>query len=184
MKFIKALSSRAPFPLNTLNLDLEILVALSKSKISKSTPKSQWAFISKSNFLGSPHFLISKFSVSSKPTGTSLLGVFGISIKYSLISSSISFKSSSKALISSDNFFKFLKSSVVSSPFFFICGTCLDNLFCSAFIDSTFWITSRLFSSVSKSFWIGYSPLLFLSASTISSGLFLILLISNITFSL
>ena len=149
MKFINALSSFAPLPLKTENLEPEIFTALSKSNMSKSTPKSQCALTSKSNFLGSKNFLISTLSSSLFPIGISLFGVFGILKSSFLISSSKSFTFTSSSLISSESNFISLNSSETSTPSFFNFGTCFETSFCLAFLFSTSKIISLLFSSSS-----------------------------------
>ena len=76
-KLTIALSSFAPKSLYTVNLEPLIFAAVSGSRIPKSAPRSQCAFGSKSNLVGSPNFLISTLSSSVIPWGTVGLGILG-----------------------------------------------------------------------------------------------------------
>jgi len=181
IKLITALSSLEPNPFNIVNLVPAILVALSKSKISKLTPISQWAFGSKSNFVGSPHFLISRLSSSVSPVGVSRHGVFGIPSKVSFNFSSITLTSSSNALICSESSFISAIIGATSWPSFFNFGICFETTFCLFFISSTFWRISLLSLSSFKTSSRPKSPLpLSAIAFLTSSTSFLILFKSNI----
>ena len=149
IKLIRDLSSLAPSPLYTVNLAPDNLAALSKSRMFRSVPISQWALCSKSKVRGSPHFLISTLSESSLPTGDSGFGVLGIPRSSSLNSVCTAFTCSSRAEILSESFFISAISSVVSSPAFFIFGICLESLFCFALRASTSLRRSLLLSSSS-----------------------------------
>ena len=149
MKLITERSSRAPIPLYTVNRVPAILAALSKSRMSRSWPTSQWAFFSKSKSRGSPHFRTSTFSLSSLPTGTAGFGVFGIKRRVFRISSSMTASSPSSFLISSESCFISAIRAVVSFPSFFIVGMALESTFCLFFICSTVDRMLRRFSSSS-----------------------------------
>ena len=72
--------------------------------MSKSSPKSQWALASKSNWRGVPQRRTSTLSSSSAPTGTLSCGMFGRVVVNSVNLASKSAKVASKSLISADSF--------------------------------------------------------------------------------
>ena len=182
-KLYKDLSNLAPLSLYKVNLEPVILAALSKSNIPKSVPISQWALKSKSNFLGSPHFLSSILSASVSPWGTFSFGTLGILSNLYLNSSWTFLTFSSSTFILSDNSLSLALSALTSFPSFISWGIFLDSIFISPFITSTSFNNSLLSSSnaITASRSNSFSPLLSI-AFLISSKFSLILLISNISF--
>ena len=155
--------------------------ARSASRISKSSPISQWALGSKSNLRGSPQRRISGFSLSSLPIGTSSLGIFGICSRISRNSVSISRScpSSSPILLPTSRISAEI--AAVSCPAFFIAPICLETvlrlvLSCSVSLR----ISRRFFSSSVKPSKLS-GLLRFLSIVLTTSRLSRTNLISNIT---
>ena len=76
------------------------LAPRSQSRIFKSSPRSQWAFGSKSKARGVPQRRTSTLSFSSAPIGTESWGVFGRTVMMAVSWSSISANSASRDLMS------------------------------------------------------------------------------------
>ena len=179
---MRARSKRAPLPLNMEKRAPVSLAARSKSKMSRSTPISQWALGSKSNLRGSPQRRTSLFSLSSLPTTMLSLGILGSTIKVCFSSSSTAESASSSALISFDTAFISANTGARSSPAIFFWGILLETAFFLALRASTRPKISRRFSSRERAFSISAvkSPPRLFSAAMTSSLFSLMRLISSI----
>lgn len=126
IKLMSERSNLAPKPLYTVNLAPAILAALSKSKISRSEPTSQWALCSKSKVLGVPLFWLQHYLPRLSLWGHCGEGVGNVK-SASFKSASTWLTSESNFLISSERLFISAINSEVSFPSFFSLGISFES---------------------------------------------------------
>ena len=154
-KLSSARSRRAPWPPSTVKRLPESLLPRSKSRMSRSVPRSQWALNSKPSALksrGVPQRRRSTFSVSSTPTGVAGQGMLGRCAMKSKRSSSISVRFSFRPSILSLTWRTASLAASASSllPSFMRAPIFLDSALRVACSSSTSPITERRSSSSSK----------------------------------
>ncbi len=149
MKFINALSRRAPAPLKRQNRAPAILAALSKSRIPNISPRVTWSLTGKPNCGIFPQTLNSRLSSSDNPAGTVSWGMLGIFSMNSESSTSTRASSASRLFIRPDSSRISAVISRTSRPSFFILATSSETLFLVALLPSTSERISLLFRSSS-----------------------------------